>query len=107
VNVAGTYPTGRGTMTGTSVSAAIVAGANALLFEGGILRGYYVSLDGPLAKAILISGSSRDIGGIYPNNKWGYGRVNLYESLRTLQESSMNYIMEGLSIAESKQKFNL
>lgn len=104
VNVAGTFPTGRGTMTGTSVAAAVVAGATALLFEGGILQGYYVALDGPLAKAILISGCIRDTGGIYPNNKWGFGRINLYESLRTLQESSINYNIENLSISEFDQE---
>ncbi len=104
VGVSGIYPTGRGTMTGTSVSAAVVAGAVALLFEWGILQGNMSSMDGPLVRALLISGCIREEGGIYPNNKWGYGKINLYETFRTIQESSLNYIVEGFSIAESNQE---
>ncbi len=107
VGVAGIYPTGRGTMTGTSVSAAVVSGAAALLFEWGILQGFMASMDGPLIKALLISGSTREEGGIYPNNKWGYGKINLYETFRTIQESSLNYIIEGLSTTESNQENKL
>lgn len=102
VNVSGIYPTGRGTMTGTSVSAAIVTGAVALLFEWGILQGYMASMDGPLAKALLISGCRREEGAIYPNNKWGFGRINLYETFRTIQESSLNYIVETLMSEEEE-----
>lgn len=61
------------------------------------------SMDGPLIKALLISGSTREEGGIYPNNKWGYGKINLYETFRTIQESSLNYIIEGLATKESDQ----
>ncbi len=101
VNVAGIYPTGSGTMTGTSVSAAVVAGASALSLEWGILQGYYPSMDGPLVKALLISGAIRDTGGIYPSNKWGFGKINLYESFRSIQETSMNFPSDILSISEN------
>ncbi len=94
VNVGGTFPTGRGTMTGTSVSAAVVSGASALLLEWGILQGNMPSMNGPIVKAHLISGSIREEGGIYPNIKWGYGKINLYETFRAMQESSFNYIIE-------------
>jgi subtilisin family serine protease len=94
VNVAGTYPTGRGTMTGTSVSAAIVSGASALLLEWGILQGNMSSMDGPLIKALLISGCERNEGVIYPNNKWGFGRINLYRTFVNIQEFGINYIIE-------------
>ncbi len=94
VNVSGIYPTGRGTMTGTSVAAAVTAGAAALLLEWGILQGNIASMDGSFVRALLVSGCTREEGMIYPNNKWGYGRLNLYETFRTIQESNLNYITE-------------
>lgn len=38
VNVGGIFPSGYGTKTGTSVAAAITAGASALLLEWGIVQ---------------------------------------------------------------------
>ncbi len=94
VNVRGIFPTGVGTMTGTSVSAAVAAGAAALLLEWGIVQGNIASMDGSFVRTLLISGCDRDEGVIYPNNKWGYGRLNLYGTFSTIKESNINYIIE-------------
>lgn len=94
VNVRGIFPTGVGTMTGTSVSAAVTAGAAALLLEWGIVQGHITSMDGSFVRTLLISGCDRDEGVIYPNNKWGYGRLNLYGTFSTIKESNINYIIE-------------
>ncbi|MPM67921.1 hypothetical protein SDC9_114846 [bioreactor metagenome] len=91
VNVRGIYPTGYGTMTGTSVSAAITAGAAALLFEWGIVQGNIPSLDGDLVRTLLISGCTREENMEYPNNKWGYGKLNLIGTLTSIKESIINY----------------
>lgn len=85
VNIAGIYPTGPGTMTGTSVSAAVAAGAAALLMEWGINRGNMPTLNGDLIRNLLISGATRDQTLIYPNYRWGYGEINLYQTFNTLR----------------------
>lgn len=78
VNLGGLYPEGPGTMTGTSVSAAITAGAAALLTEWGNVRGNMPDMNGSTVRSLFIGGASRDNGVTYPNNKWGYGRLDLY-----------------------------
>lgn len=95
VNVRGIYPTGMGTMTGTSPAAAITAGAVAILMEWGIVQGNLRSLDGDISRLLLISGCSRDEGILYPNTRWGYGKLNLYGTFFRLKESSIAYEMIG------------
>lgn len=86
VNVLGSYPTGDGTMTGTSVAAAITAGAGALALQWGIIEDNDPSMSTFQVKALLIRGCSRDPNLNYPNVQWGYGRLNLFESFRLLRE---------------------
>lgn len=87
VNVQGTFPMGRGTMTGTSVAAAITAGASALLMEWGVEQGNVPALDGDLLKSLLISGCVREENIQYPNIKWGYGKLNLFNTFSSLTET--------------------
>ncbi len=87
VNVTGFYPTGLGTMTGTSTSAAVTAGAAANLMEWGIVQGNMPSMDGDLLRRLLISGCRREEDVIYPNIRWGYGRLDLYGSMWSIRES--------------------
>ncbi|KXL53209.1 subtilase family protein [Anaerotignum neopropionicum] len=93
VNVGGIYPTGYGTKTGTSVSAAVTAGAAALLLEWGLLQGNIPAMDGDLVRTFLISGATRDENMLYPNIKWGYGRLDLYGSFTVIKESVINYYL--------------
>jgi len=86
VNVLGAFPTGGGAMTGTSVAAAITAGAAALALQWGIIEDNDPSMSTFQVKALLIRGCSRDPNLSYPNVQWGYGRLNLFESLRVLRE---------------------
>ena len=85
VDVDGIFPSGPGKMSGTSVSAAITAGACALLLQWGIVDGNDVFLDSYRIRADLIAGCSRDPGKDYPNNQWGYGRLNLYNTFQALR----------------------
>lgn len=87
VGIRGIYPTGFGTMSGTSASAAITAGAAALLMEWGIVQNNMPTINGELIKNLLISGCIREEGIIYPNNKWGYGKLNLIGSFINLRET--------------------
>lgn len=78
VRIGGLYPDGAGTMTGTSVSAAITAGAAVLLTEWGNVKKNMPDMNGSTIRSLMIGGASRDNGVQYPNNKWGYGRLDLY-----------------------------
>lgn len=91
VNVKGIYPTGYGTLSGTSVAAAVAAGAAALLLEWGITNGNIPSMDGSFVRTLLIGGCTRDEGIIYPNNKWGYGKLDLFNTFSIMKESTIEY----------------
>jgi subtilisin family serine protease len=85
VDVAGIFPTGYGVMSGTSAATAIVTGACALMLEWGIVKMREVSLNTFLTKAYLIRGCSRDDNVKYPNDQWGYGRLDLLNTFLSLR----------------------
>ena len=91
VDVKGIYPTGYGTMTGTSVAAAITAGIAALLFEWGIVNGNKPAMDSDLIRSYLISGCQRERNLAYPNIQWGFGKVNLYGTFEVIKESAVDF----------------
>ncbi|MGL5434360.1 MAG: S8 family peptidase [Lachnospiraceae bacterium] len=68
--------------SGTSVAAAIAAGAIADLFTWGLVNGNEPNLDDSNVIGMLIRGANRNPALQYPNREWGYGTLNLYESLR-------------------------
>lgn len=74
------------TQTGSSVAAAITAGAAALCLEWGILKGYAPTMNSVEIKNMLIRGSVRERNITYPNTEWGYGKMNLYRSFEILRE---------------------
>ncbi|PKM94574.1 MAG: hypothetical protein CVU84_10950 [Firmicutes bacterium HGW-Firmicutes-1] len=86
VNVIGPLPGNRfGTMTGTSVSAAITAGAGALLLEWGIVLGNDRNMYTEKVLTYLIRGATRRDNIIYPNREWGYGALNLLGTFEGLK----------------------
>jgi len=85
VNVGGVYPTGYGQMSGTSVSAAITAGACALMMQWGIVDGNETTLTTARIKAYMIRGCARDISMEYPNVQWGYGKLDLYNTFNIIR----------------------
>ena len=86
VDVGGMYPGGApGVMSGTSVSASITTGACALMLQWGIVEKNDPSMDSYRIRANLIAGCERDPSIEYPNNQWGYGRLNLYNTFRSLR----------------------
>lgn len=78
---------GYGTMSGTSVSSAITAGAAALLLEWGILKENDMTLNTYRVRSFLIRGCDRDINIQYPSAQWGYGRLNLFQSFNLLRST--------------------
>lgn len=65
-------------VNGTSVAAAIVAGACAMLLEWGVVEGNYPNMYAMTIKTYLKRGVTRRSGNIYPNSNWGYGILNIY-----------------------------
>lgn len=77
VEVFGPLPRGQyGTMTGTSVAAAITTGIAALFLQP--FENY--ELDGNYIPEVLIRGAEPR-GEEYPSREWGYGTVNAYDSI--------------------------
>lgn len=66
--------------TGTSISAAHVAGAAALLLCWGVSQNRFPSIGSNEIKIILLRGASRDREVSYPNPVSGYGRLDLIQS---------------------------
>ena len=88
VNLTGPSSIGRDTYetrSGTSVAAAFYAGMAALIQEYGIVRNKINFLHTNDIKNITISGCTRQDGIKYPSPLWGYGAVNLYNSLQNMR----------------------
>ena len=73
------------TKDGTSVAAAVTAGAVALLLEWGVVQGNYPDITNIEIKNILIRGATRDNKRTYPDPAFGWGRLNLYQSFSDLR----------------------
>lgn len=86
VNVGAYFPTGYGTMSGTSVATAITTGASALLLQWGIVEGNDPAISTYQIKAYLIRGCTRSDTLSYPNNQWGYGRLNLLRTFTFMRD---------------------
>lgn len=77
VAIRGTYPRGRyGEMTGTSVATAFAAGVAALFIQ----QYGAVQTNSTQINEIFIRGANPE-GEPYPNQEWGYGTVDAYQSI--------------------------
>ena len=83
VNVTGVYPWGSGAMSGTSVAAAITAGAGALMLQWGVQNN--ISLNSVNIRAYLTQGCTRRPELDYPNYQWGYGELNLIHTFELMR----------------------
>ncbi|MGL5380567.1 S8 family peptidase [Clostridium sp.] len=66
-------------INGTSLAAAVGAGACVLLFEWGITQGNYPYMYSQSIKTFLRRGVIRRGKEVYPNQEWGYGIINFYK----------------------------
>lgn len=83
VNVFGPAPGGGfTTKSGTSVGAAHVAGAAALLLEWGIYRRNNLNIDTTEVNKMLIRGARRRTDIVYPSRIWGFGELDLYNTFQ-------------------------
>lgn len=72
------------TATGTSVAAAITAGACAQMVEWGMRRTPPRIFNNSELKALFIRGADRSRQALYPNREWGYGTLNVYQVFSSL-----------------------
>lgn len=70
-------PTIRGTRTGSSMGAALTAGAVAQFMEWAVVRENDRLAEGKEVKNYFIRGAEREDYLTYPNREWGYGRMNI------------------------------
>ena len=73
------------TVTGSSMSAAITAGAVAQFLEWAIVRENDVFIKGREVKSYLQRGASKEAGVEYPDRRWGYGKLNLQQAFEALR----------------------
>lgn len=67
-----------GVVSGTGAATAHLTGIIAMLLEWAVLRARYPGITGVAIKHLLIRGARRDMDITYPNNVWGYGKVDLF-----------------------------
>ena len=73
------------TRTGTSVAAAHAAGAAALLLTWGVTDGNLPYMGTNEVKSVLIRGAKRENNTVYPNNIYGYGKMDVLEAFYKLR----------------------
>jgi len=73
------------TRTGTSVAAAHAAGAAALLLTWGVTNGNLPYMGTNEVKSVLIRGAKRENNTVYPNNIYGYGKMDVIEAFYKLR----------------------
>lgn len=77
-------PTVFGEESGSSLAAALAAGCVAQFLEWAVVDGNAFSVDSRGTKSFLIQGASRPGNIIYPDRRWGYGRINISGTFETL-----------------------
>ncbi len=74
----------KGRRTGSSLAAAITAGAVAQFFQWAVVEGNNRLAESREIRSYFIRGVVRTPGLSYPNREWGYGRLNLEETFNAL-----------------------
>lgn len=67
--------------SGSSIAAAFGAGIGALMQEWAFIAGYDPFMNGQNMRTYLIQGAVKDGPYEYPNREWGYGKINIYNTL--------------------------
>lgn len=73
------------TDTGSSLSAAMTAGAVAQFFQWAVVENHNRYVESREIKSYLIRGAARNTDTTYPNREWGYGRLDMVGVFETLR----------------------
>lgn len=76
--------TALGERTGSSMAAALAAGCIAQFMEWAIVDGNAFLVETRTLKSYFIRGAVREEGIMYPDNRWGYGKLNISGTFETL-----------------------
>ncbi len=72
------------TITGTSGAAAISTGCSALMLEWAIVKGNSPAINTVSVIGYFTSGAQRNINELYPNNLWGFGKLNILSTFENI-----------------------
>lgn len=73
-----------GTISGTGGAAAHSVGIMAMVLEWAVVSKNFPTITGFIIKELLIRGAKRDPNLTYPNNIWGYGKIDVYGLFKML-----------------------
>lgn len=73
------------TRTGSSIATGITAGAAALVMEWVVYRLQQKTIDSTQIRNLLVLGTEKRPNEVYPNQEWGYGRLNVYNTFETIR----------------------
>lgn len=86
VQVTGAGPDGRfEKRSGSSVAAGITSGASALIMEWYLKQPGNMGITTSEVKNIILLGTNQEVLPEYPNREWGYGTMDIYQSLDRLR----------------------
>lgn len=77
-------PTALGEVSGASIAAALAAGCVAQFLEWAVVDGNAIAVDSRGTKSYLIQGADRSGDILYPDQRWGYGRIDINGTFETL-----------------------
>lgn len=77
-------PTILGTATGASMAAALTAGCVAQFMEWAVVDGKIPTVESRGIKSLLIRGAGRSENIVYPDNRWGFGKLDINGTFATL-----------------------
>lgn len=80
VNVSTIY----GVQTGSSLAAAITAGAVSQFMQWAVVERNRIFIEGVEVKSYFVRGADRDGDIVYPNEEWGYGRLDIAGTFDTI-----------------------
>ncbi len=76
--------TALGSRSGASMAAALAAGCAAQFMEWAVVDGYAPYAESRTIKSDLIRGAVRESNIIYPDRRWGYGKLNISRTFEVL-----------------------
>ncbi len=80
-------PTPAGEQTGSSLAAAMTAGAVAQFLQWAVVEKHNQYAESREIKSYLIRGAARDSDTTYPNREWGYGRLDMEGIFETISQA--------------------
>lgn len=80
--------TALGVVTGSSMAAALAAGCVAQFMEWAVVEGNVPTVASRGVKSYLIRGADRPDGTVYPDNRWGYGKLSISGTFEMLARST-------------------